>query len=127
MVAASNWCIIPGMVATKTSSETVIPCQPGDVPYGIFNNFVGGSYDEVGDHPDVGVWRRGAFEFLNSTGFIQHKDHERLPFMLDWSVYCAYDHTLSPWQSLDTQLRVGYCLAIFPHALIVELDLIPPM
>lgn len=52
--------IFPGMVAALTpSNENVCVAVGGTAlrPFGLFGNFVGGDFDEIGTQTEVGVWR----------------------------------------------------------------------
>jgi hypothetical protein len=67
---AGNGPIFPGMVAALApAGEVVCVSTGGDVlsPFGLFGNFIGGEFDEVGDFTEVGVWRGPAavFEVLS--------------------------------------------------------------
>lgn len=63
--------IWPGMVAglVPSAGQTVCVCVGGTVikPWGLFGNFVGGDFDEVGDQTEVGVWKGpgAVFEVLS--------------------------------------------------------------
>src|SRR5258706_10395852 len=48
--------IIPGMVAAKSFDGSVRIANSIDRPIGFFNNWVGGSYDELRGDPNIGVW-----------------------------------------------------------------------
>lgn len=55
---AGKAAIWPGMVAVKTTGESVDIASGGAARgFGLFANFVGGELDELGDRNEVGVWR----------------------------------------------------------------------
>jgi hypothetical protein len=63
--------IYPGQVATKTTGEQMsvanFGANTGDVPFGLFNNFINGDMDELGGGTEIGVWvggRDAVFEIL---------------------------------------------------------------
>lgn len=63
---AGNGPIFPGMVAALApAGEVVCVSTGGSVlsPFGLFGNFIGGDFDEVGDFTEVGVWRGPAAVF----------------------------------------------------------------
>jgi len=67
---AGNGPIFPGMVAALAPAGEVVCVSVGGTslsPFGLFGNFIGGDFDEVGDFTEVGVWRGPAavFEVLS--------------------------------------------------------------
>jgi hypothetical protein len=67
---AGNGPIFPGMVAALAPAGEVVCVSVGGAalsPFGLFGNFIGGEFDEVGDFTEVGVWRGPAavFEVLS--------------------------------------------------------------
>lgn len=59
--------VYPGMVATKTTGEQFKVSGATDAPFGLFNNFIHGDMDELGDGTEIGVWVGGpnaVFEVL---------------------------------------------------------------
>jgi len=67
---AGNGPIFPGMVAALAPAGEVVCVSTGGSalsPFGLFGNFIGGEFDEVGDFTEVGVWRGPAavFEVLS--------------------------------------------------------------
>jgi len=59
--------IYPGQVATKLTGEVMALSDADDVPFGLFNNFINGEMDELGDGTEIAVWRGGpdaTFEVL---------------------------------------------------------------
>lgn len=55
------------MVATKTTGEQMKVAGATDVPFGLFNNFIHGDMDEIGDGTEIAVWAGGpnaVFEVL---------------------------------------------------------------
>jgi len=67
---AGNGPIFPGMVAALAPAGEVVCVNVGGValsPFGLFGNFIGGEFDEIGDFTEVGVWRGPAavFEVLS--------------------------------------------------------------
>lgn len=70
---ASTTIVYPGMVATKTTGEMMKVANATDIPFGLFNNFIHGDMDEIGDGTEIAVWLGGvdaSFEILagpNST------------------------------------------------------------
>jgi len=62
--------VYPGAVATKTTGEQMDICRAQattDVPFGLFNNFINGTMDELGGGTEIGVWvggRDAVFEIL---------------------------------------------------------------
>ena len=73
----STTIIYPGMVACKTTGEQMAVVNASsstlNVPFGLFNNFIHGDMDEIGDGTEIAVWVGGpnaVFEVLagpNST------------------------------------------------------------
>ena len=69
----STTIVYPGMVATKTTGEQQKVCTASTAPFGLFNNFIHGDMDELGDGTEIGVYVGGVgavFEVLagpNST------------------------------------------------------------
>lgn len=64
---ASTTIVYPGMVATKTTGEQFKVAGATDAPFGLFNNFIHGDMDELGDGTEIGVWVGGpnaVFEVL---------------------------------------------------------------
>jgi hypothetical protein len=67
-VATSTF-VWPGQVACKTTGEQMDLCNgtTPDVPFGLFNNFIHGDMDEVGDGTEISIWvggRDAVFEVL---------------------------------------------------------------
>lgn len=67
---SGNGPIFPGMVAALAPAGEVVCVSVGGTslsPFGLFGNFIGGDFDEVGDFTEVGVWRGPAavFEVLS--------------------------------------------------------------
>ena len=67
---AGNGPIMPGMVAALAPSGEQVCVSTGGTAlplFGLFGNFIGGDFDEVGDFTEVGVWRGPAavFEVLS--------------------------------------------------------------
>jgi len=63
----STTIIYPGMVATKTTGEQMKVAGATDAPFGLFNNFIHGDMDELGDGTEIAVWSGGpnaVFEIL---------------------------------------------------------------
>jgi hypothetical protein len=63
---AGNGPIFPGMVAALAPAGEVVCVATGGTvlsPFGLFGNFIGGDFDEVGDFTEVGVWRGPAAVF----------------------------------------------------------------
>lgn len=63
-----NPIIAPGMLATCTGDGLVSLATKGTIPFGLFNNWVGGDMDELGGTTECGVWSLddpATFEFLN--------------------------------------------------------------
>jgi hypothetical protein len=55
------------MVAYKTTGEQMAVANASVAPFGIFNNFIHGDMDELGDGTEIGVWVGGVnavFEIL---------------------------------------------------------------
>jgi len=44
------------MVAYKTTGEQMAVASPSFAPFGLFNNFIHGDMDEIGDGTEIGVW-----------------------------------------------------------------------
>lgn len=68
--SAGNGPVFPGMVAALAPAGEVVCISTGGTvlsPFGLFGNFIGGEFDEVGDFTEVGVWRGPAavFEVLS--------------------------------------------------------------
>ena len=65
--------VYPGMVAYKTTGEQFAVSTATTAPFGLFNNFIHGDMDELGDGTEIAVWVGGpnaVFEVLagpNST------------------------------------------------------------
>jgi hypothetical protein len=52
--------IVPGTVVVKGAGESVVVASGANVaeqPFGLLANFVGGSFDDIKDENNVGVWR----------------------------------------------------------------------
>jgi hypothetical protein len=67
---AGNGPIMPGMIAALAPSGEQVCIATGGTAlplFGLFGNFIGGDFDEVGDFTEVGVWRGPAavFEVLS--------------------------------------------------------------
>lgn len=66
--AVGTTILYPGQVAVKTTGEQMdVARNAGDVPFGLFNNFINGDMDEIGDGTEIGVWvggRDAVFEVL---------------------------------------------------------------
>ena len=67
---AGNGPIFPGMVAALAPAGEQVCVSTGGTAlpvFGLFGNFIGGEFDEVGDFTEVGVWRGPAavFEVLS--------------------------------------------------------------
>jgi hypothetical protein len=59
--------VVPGMVASKTTGEMMRVANATTVPFGLFDNFIHGDMDEIGDGTEISVWRGGGdatFEVL---------------------------------------------------------------
>jgi len=52
----STTIIYPGMVAYKTTGEQMAVANPSYAPFGLFNNFIHGDMDEIGDGTEIAVW-----------------------------------------------------------------------
>jgi hypothetical protein len=52
----STTIIYPGMVAAKTTGEQMKVSTATTAPFGLFNNFIHGDMDELGDGTEIGVW-----------------------------------------------------------------------
>lgn len=64
---SSTTIVYPGQVATKTTGEQMKVAGATDAPFGLFNNFIHGDMDEIGDGTEIGVWVGGpnaVFEIL---------------------------------------------------------------
>ena len=64
---AAGLAVYPGMVASKTTGELMRVSDATVVPFGLFNNFIQGTMDELGDGTEISVWRGGpdaTFEIL---------------------------------------------------------------
>ena len=64
---SSTTLVYPGMVATKTTGEQVKVAGATDAPFGLFNNFIHGDMDEIGDGTEIACWVGGpnaVFEVL---------------------------------------------------------------
>ncbi len=67
--AANAGAVYPGQVAVKSTGETmrVADGTAAMVPFGLFNNFIGGVMDELAGGTEIGVWvggRDAVFEVL---------------------------------------------------------------
>lgn len=68
--AVGNTVVYPGQVAVKTTGEQMDVADgtaAGDVPFGLFNNFINGVMDELGGGTEISVWvggRDAVFEIL---------------------------------------------------------------
>lgn len=65
--AVGTTVVYPGMVASKTTGELMKICNGTEVPFGLFNNFINGDMDELGESTEISVWRGGpdaTFEVL---------------------------------------------------------------
>ena len=66
--AVGSTIIYPGQVAVKTTGEQMdFLDTAGDVPFGLFNNFINGTMDELAGGTEIGVWvggRDAVFEVL---------------------------------------------------------------
>ena len=64
---AGNGPVFPGMVAglSPEQGEKIAVLTGGTAlsPFGLFGNFIGGEFDEIGDFTEVGVWRGPASVF----------------------------------------------------------------
>ncbi len=60
--------VYPGQVAIKTTGEMMrVAAGAGQVNFGLFNNFIGGTMDELAGGTEIGVWvggRDAVFEVL---------------------------------------------------------------
>jgi hypothetical protein len=55
---AGKAAIWPGMVAAKTTGESVkVAVADTQRAFGLFANFIGGELDELADRTEVGIWR----------------------------------------------------------------------
>lgn len=69
-ITGSASAILPGLVATKLAGEVVTPATTwasSSRPFGLFNNFIGGTITDIpSDFDRVGVWRGagGVYELL---------------------------------------------------------------
>lgn len=67
----SSTVVWPGMVAKKGVDELVrLAVTDGDIPFGLFANFINGDFDELGDSTECSVWRGGPdaeFEVLSDA------------------------------------------------------------
>lgn len=66
--AVSTTVLYPGQVAVKTTGEQMdFLDTAGDVPFGLFNNFINGTMDELAGGTEISVWvggRDAVFEVL---------------------------------------------------------------
>ena len=66
--AVGSTILYPGQVAVKTTGEMMDYLDTaGDVPFGLFNNFINGTMDELAGGTEIGVWvggRDAVFEVL---------------------------------------------------------------
>jgi hypothetical protein len=67
--AVSTTVVYPGQVAVKTTGEQMDYSRggAGEVPFGLFNNFINGDMDDLGGGTEIGVWtgsRDSVFEIL---------------------------------------------------------------
>jgi len=63
----STTIVYPGMVAQKTTGEQMAVSTATTAPFGLFNNFIHGDMDELGDGTEIAVWEGGpnaVFEVL---------------------------------------------------------------
>jgi hypothetical protein len=52
--------IVPGMVAAKTTGEMFkLATLVGDIPFGLFGNYVNGNLDDLNGGSEISVWRGG--------------------------------------------------------------------
>ena len=65
---ASTTLVYPGMVAAKTTGEQMKVAGATDAPFGLFNNFIHGDMDEIGDGTEIACWvgsTNAVFEILS--------------------------------------------------------------
>lgn len=60
LTAIGTTAIVPGMVAVKTTGEMFkLATAAGDVPFGLFANYVNGNLDDLNGGSELSVWRGG--------------------------------------------------------------------
>lgn len=60
LTAIGATAIVPGMVATKTTGELFkLATAAGDIPFGLFGNYVNGNLDDLNGGSEIGIWRGG--------------------------------------------------------------------
>ena len=69
VLASAAGSVYPGQVAVKTTGELMRLSAGGAsaLPFGLFNNFIGGTMDELAGGTEIGVWvggRDAVFEVL---------------------------------------------------------------